>query len=148
MNKVLGDRIKIVEKTGTKLKDVLTSNNPWAKEPCGRIDCLVCTRGDVKGRGGCKIRNVTYVTRCLACSGRGDDSKYYGESSRTAYERGCEHAKDYQEESEESHMFKHQVLDHPEEETKPLFEMRIARQHKSAFERQVHEAVLIEMGSS
>ena len=74
MNKVLGDRIKIVEKTGTKLKDVLTSNNPWAKEPCGRIDCLVCTRGDVKGRGGCKIRNVTYVTRCLACSGRGDDS--------------------------------------------------------------------------
>ena len=148
MNKVLGDRIKIVEKTGTKLKDVLTSNNPWAKEPCGRIDCLVCTRGDVKGRGGCKIRNVTYVTRCLACSGRGDDSKYYGESSRTAYERGCEHAKDYQEESEESHMFKHQVLDYPEEETKSLFEMRIARQHKSAFERQVHEAVLIEMGSS
>ena len=43
-------------------------------------------------------------------------------------------------------MFKHQVLDHQGEEKKPTFEMRIARQHKSAFERQVHEAVLIEMG--
>ena len=90
---------------------------------------------------------MTYVTRCLACSGKGDDSKYYGESSRTAYERGCEHNKDYQDESEESHMHKHQVLDHPGEDEQPEFEMRIVRQHKSAFERQVHEAVLIEMGS-
>ena len=45
---------------------------------------------------------------------------------------------------EDSHMAKHWCLDHKDEE-KPDFEMKVLRGHMSAFSRQVHEAVLIEM---
>ena len=44
---------------------------------------------------------------------------------------------------EDSHMFKHKLMEHPDEAVN--FRMKILKKHKSAFERQVTEAVLIEM---
>ena len=40
-------------------------------------------------------------------------------------------------------MAKHNMMEHPEEEV--VFSMKVLKQHRSAFERQVIEAVLIEM---
>ena len=37
-----GYRLKIVEKVGVKLVDILHKADPWAGEQCGRKGCLMC----------------------------------------------------------------------------------------------------------
>ena len=72
--------------------------------------------------------------------------RYYGESNRSGGERQKEHASDYKNKKEDSHMKKHLDEDHPgcdPEEIK--FGMTVVRQHKSAFSRMVHEEILIFM---
>ena len=56
-----------------------------------------------------------------------------------------EHQRDYNNEQEDSHMAKHWVTEHGQDQERPDFGMQIVRSHKSAFSRQVHEAILIEM---
>ena len=144
IEKITGDRVKVVEKAGVMLKNLLHKANPWAGDQCGRQDCLVCRQE--KG-GNCRQRNVTYSTECKKCQEKGGKkSKYYGESARTTYERGLEHKRDYQNAKEDSHMAKHWLEDHPGEE-RPEFAMKLARAHTSALLRQIHEAVLIEMAN-
>ena len=70
-------------------------------------------------------------------------AQYVGESARSAYERGKEHMEGYKQGREENHMVKHKLMDHPGEEV--TFKMKVLVRHRSAFERQVTEAVLIEM---
>ena len=41
LEKVTGDRIKIVEKSGTKLEDILTKTDPWKGTDCGRQNCIL-----------------------------------------------------------------------------------------------------------
>ena len=139
-----GDKIKIVERTGTTLKDLLHNTNPWAGQNCGRKGCMICLRGG-EGSGDCRKRNVTYSTFCLPCQKEGISSKYYGETARTGHERGLEHLRDYWKDQEDSHMSKHWLTVHGHDQQKPEFGMKVIRSHKSAFSRQVHEAVLIEM---
>ena len=68
---------------------------------------------------------------------------YVGESARSAYERGKEHMEGYKQGREENHMVKHKLMDHPGEEV--TFKMKVLVRHRSSFERQETEAVLIEM---
>ena len=136
-----GDKIKIVERAGTMVKRILHKSNPWAGGNCGRGACLICRQE--KG-GDCKKRNITYKTQCLQCQESGKMRQYFGESARTGFERGQEHQNDYSKNQEDSHMLKHWQEDHSGEE-KPAFSMQVLRGHKSAFVRQIHEAVLIEM---
>ena len=91
---------------------------------------------------------MTYRTECLSCIEKtGKSGKIYiGESGRSAFERGKEHEKDFENEKEDSHMLKHWEEDH-HNENKPKFSMKVLRAHTSALARQVHEAVLIEMNS-
>ena len=92
-------------------------------------------------------RNVTYKTECLTCKEKyGKKRVYIGESARTAFERGQEHENDFMKRKEDSHMLKHWEEEHPSEE-RPIFSMKVLRGHTSAFVRQIHEAVLIEMNA-
>ena len=146
IEKITGDRIKIVERAGTMLKRILHKSNPWAGGPCGRVDCLVCKHE--KGGGNCKRRNVTYKTECQTCREKsGKERIYVGETARTAYERGLEHGQDFRTGKDDSHMHKHWLEEHQDEEM-PEFSMKVIRPHTSAFVRQVHEAVCIEMHAS
>ena len=142
---VTGDKIKFVEKSGAMLKNILHKNNPHAGESCGRLACLVCS-GGAEGSGDCKSRNITYKTSCLACLANGKEATYYGETCRTAYERGLEHSNDHISMKEDSHMHRHEALEHGDKKVE--FSMKVIRQHKSAFQRQVHEAVVIEMNET
>ena len=144
MSAITGDKIKIVERAGRKLKSILLTANPWSGGWCGRVDCLACEHCEAED-SKCGQRNIVYKTSCLQCKQRGTDRCYYGESARTAYERGSEHLKDYLDEGEDSHMLKHHVTDHPELKDPIDFSMKVLKTHKTAFSRQVHEAVLIKM---
>ena len=147
---ITGYRVKLVESSGTQLSRILCKRNPWAGQDCGRPDCLVCGEGEAGG-GDCRRRNITYVTTCINCvkirkedNTAKEPARYIGESARSGYERGREHLDDYLHRREDSHMAKHSMLEHPGEEV--TFKMKVLAKHKSAFERQVTEAVLIEMG--
>ena len=68
-------------------------------------------------------------------------SIYVGESSRSIKERGGEHWRDYKNNSQKSHILKHQQIHHPHQE--PKFVLRAVSFFKTALERQVGEAVRI-----
>ena len=61
---ITGDKIKIVERAGIMIKNILVKSNPWAGSPCGRPDCLVCPQ---ENAGNCRKRNCTYKTECITC---------------------------------------------------------------------------------
>ena len=143
---VTGDRVKFVERAGMMVKRALCKNNPWAGENCGRDACLLC-RGEEKN-GDCRKRNVVYQNQCLACLAKGRESVYYGESCRTAFERGLEHARDRVKGREESHMFGHIEEEHREEVEPVKFRMKVVKFHTSAMMRQIHEAVVIKRNSA
>ena len=70
--------------------------------------------------------------------------RYIGETSRSVFERGCEHYDDLYYGRTRSHMLKHCVLKHPNMDPLSIdFRIKIVSSHKSAFERQIKEAVLI-----
>ena len=71
--------------------------------------------------------------------------KYVGETSRSCFERGLEHQHDCEQLKPSSHMLKH-ILD--KHDGKPPGYIKFLRKavkfRKSAFERQIQEAVLIQ----
>jgi hypothetical protein len=50
MQEMTGYRLKIVEKGGTKLVDIIHKANPWACQDCGREICLLCTSKKREGK--------------------------------------------------------------------------------------------------
>ena len=54
-------KIKVVEKSGTKVKDIVHKKDPFKLGKCNRLDCLVCSTG---GKGNCSKENVTYLISC------------------------------------------------------------------------------------
>ena len=77
------------------------------------------------------------------CKEKGNERFYFGETSRSAYERGREHLSDLKEMSVDSHMAKHAVVEH-QGDTAIRFGMKVLKVHMTAFRRQIHEAVKIQ----
>ena len=111
-----GYRLRIVEKSGDKLEDLLTKSNPWQGLDGGRQGCLLCTtkmKTEKSLSQYCHTRSLVYETWCMTCMRKdeaeieerwkGDAEKirdekkkikihlYFGETSRSVYERGIEH---------------------------------------------------------
>ena len=140
---VTGYKVKIVERAGQPLKRILHKSNPWEGEDCGRDNCLLCISqsGTDEKPHSCKKRNVVYQTTCRQCKSDGREATYFGESSRSAFERGSEHLDSYASLRVDSHMLKHNLLVHGDLQNVE-FEMKILKEHQSAIQRQVHEAVV------
>jgi hypothetical protein len=162
-----------VERGGTKLVDILHKANPWAGEACNRKGCLLCRTKQQEGKTNgqdCKKRNCVYETMCLTCRDRQDrgieerqgdmgtkkveEAKrkasryiYVGETNRSVYERRIEHVNDIAACKTSSHMLRHllDVHEHEEGEWDQIrFGMRIIKNTRSAFERQISESVMIQ----
>ena len=167
-----GWKVKVVERSGTTLQDALTSSNPWKGEICERENCLICLTKSQTGKGmsqDCKKRNLVYETWCRTCETEALDKlrqettteldfqakskeialyKYIGESGRSSFERGWEHLDTLARLSKESHMLRHVVDKHEGQDLgEVVFGMRILSHARSAFERQIREAIKIEKES-
>ena len=59
MESMMGFRIKVVERAGTCLKNVLPNTNPWAGEHCSRKDCVTCNQL-AEEKPNCFKRNLVY----------------------------------------------------------------------------------------
>ena len=138
--RLTGWKVRIVEKSGRTMKQMLVKSNPWSGGLCGRMDCHPCKSG--KENQNCFKRNILYESVCLTCKQNDIVKVYVGESARSSYERGGEHARDYAKRAEDSHMHKHAMSEHAEEE-KPTFQFNIVKTFQSALTRQISEAVRI-----
>ena len=147
LEELTGYRIKVVEKSGMMILRTLQQKNPWGSEDCNREDCLLCeSKMGEEGQGkSCKKRNLVYETTCNQCKQEGRVVRYLGETARSAFERGREHNKAYMNLALDSHMLKHKILFHRGEEKEVKFNMKVLQFHQSSFDRQIHEAVAIEM---
>ena len=70
LQEMTGYRLKIVERAGTKLVDVLTKADPWQGQECGRDKCLLCITKQRTGKQStqdCTRRNLVYESWCLTC---------------------------------------------------------------------------------
>ena len=149
----LGCKIKIVEKTGTKLKDIFPLTNLWEGSGCGRADCYTCQQGS-EDLPNCKKRNVIYESICALCNpaagGKGPLKKYdgstpslyVGETARSLQERSKEHIADFESKSQKSHIFKHQEQSHGGS-SNMNFIFKIVGAPKTALGRQIGEAIRI-----
>ena len=87
MKALTGYRMKVVEKVGVKLVDILHKSNPWAGEDCGRPGCILCTSRKYEGRKDkqdFKKRNLVYETSCQTCKERKEEeieNKYRDEAN-------------------------------------------------------------------
>ena len=169
IQKVTGNRIKIVEKSGNKLEDILTGSDPWKGADCGRNNCFLCNTKNLTGKNlkkDCTKRNILYEIKCLTCEEESrqkiidtveDEAemktkleniktyKYIGESGRSAYERGFEHLDQLASLNHKSHMLKHMLHKHEHMDFSQVrWGMFILQYLRTAFERQIMEAVTIE----
>ena len=159
------NRVKIVERTGTKLQDVLTKANPWKGIDCTRKNCLLChtkMKTEKNENQDCHKRSLVYEIKCLTCEKRELEKieknentkkreqikqfKYIGETSRSSYERGWEHLNDLAQLKSSSHMLKHIVGEHPGQDMAEVeFGMKVLKFTQSSFERQIRESVVIQV---
>ena len=132
-------RIRFIERAGCKIKDVICKSNPWANAKCGRDDCQICK--NEKQQGKCTKEGITYRIGCMKCKENGINNNYWGESSRSMYERYMEHLKGLDNEEEENALWKHVVNEHGG--IKQNFEVEIIRTYMTAMRRQIGEWLLI-----
>ena len=67
MEKYSKIKLKVVERAGEKVSDILHKSNPWNGLPCDRNECRMCSTGNEKLWGKCKERNVVYENECMIC---------------------------------------------------------------------------------
>ena len=168
--KLTGYKLKIVERSGTTLEELLHKSDPWQGIDCERQGCILCATKLKTGKNlgqDCHKRSVVYETNCLTCEERknkeieescGDDKEkaeemkrkqkrhiYVGETARSCFERLNEHESDKRQLKTTSHMLRHLVGHHEGEDMdKVEFGVKILKVTKTSFERQILESVLIQ----
>ena len=165
-----GYKLKIVERAGTKLEDMLPKSNPWQGKDCGRELCLLCETKQITEENqnqDCSKRSVVYEMWCMSCYKEDEDKikmkysdnpekmeeekrkikkyKYIGESARSVFERALEHQLGFNTLNKNSYMLKHTIEKHEGEELEQgRFGIKILKATRSAFERQILESVLLQ----
>ena len=96
---------------------------------------------------------MVYESICVTCNPgatrkgeletvkEGAPSIYVGETSRTVQERAMEHLGAARRKTDDSHMYKHQMMEHEGEQGRFMF--KVVSVHRTALNRQVREAVRI-----
>ena len=70
MEKITGYRLKIVERAGEKLENILHKSNPWSGVDCNRDNCLLCTtklRTEENKDQSSNKRSTNYQPWCESC---------------------------------------------------------------------------------
>ena len=146
LNKNSKERIKFVEKSGTKMENILVKKDPFPVEKCSgkKLEsCFVCkSAGNQKLKISCRKNNFGYGLICDTCSERNIEVVYEGESSRSTRIRGNEHLSGYKKKDPKNVIFKHKESNHKYE--KMEMKMIIKGTFQDALTRQSNEAVRIQ----
>ena len=136
----LRNKTKYVERVGKCIGNMLIRKDPRAGA-CDRGNCFICTSG---GEGKCMRKGVVYMIECRLCEREGKKAAYYGESARSAYERGLGQLSALRGKDSRSPLWTHHEEVHSGEGgMDPEFRMRVISVHPNNFARQVMEGLKI-----
>ena len=127
--------IRMIERSGPTMGQLLYNKHPWSKDPCGRRSCKPC---EFKP-GSCRRSNITYRLQCLECKSTGVKSTYIGESNRLFFDRSKEHEAALRSRNQTYAVVKHWEEVHPKLTSPPKYSYTFLKTHKTAFDRQVWE---------
>ena len=132
-----GGKIKVIEKSGTKIVRMLQWNDPFKSKVCSEYEtCLVCSG---EKPGGCRENGVTYKINCKGNC----EFEYTGQTGQNGFTRGSDHLDDYRLKKTESPLWKHCMNCHGGE--LQTFEMTIIdRCRGDATKRQILESLRIQ----
>ena len=74
--------VRIVQRNGDRVENLLVQQDPFGEEKCDRQDCLLCLTTD-KEKGVCRKTNRVYCNSCTTCSKEGGRCQYWGETARS-----------------------------------------------------------------
>ena len=95
-------RIQVIEKSGKSIKKSTQKSDPFGKTKCTNKNCWICK---AENGGNCRTPGVTYK---LGCETEQEcNSTYTGNTARSAYTRGEEHRRDFENKVETSILWKH-----------------------------------------
>ena len=106
-------RMRVVERLGATLGELLCNPTPWTNSHCGRTGGLTCKAKE----GSCKAVGATYEWRCNQCTRDGKTVVYCGETARALWDRTEEHLNALKRRQESSFLWKHWANHHSTEET-------------------------------
>ena len=135
----LAGRIRVEERLGPSISQLLCNPTPWRKEHCGRAGCPPCETTT----GKCKARNVIYKVECTQCKVEGNTGVYWGESHRTLWDRTSEHLANLRRGEDSSPLVKHWKEVHASRDTPPHYTFHLVGVHQDALSRQLGEALMI-----
>ena len=152
---VTRERVRVVERGGKGVLQLLHTNDPFGGAHCGRDTCIPCNNNDKEKKENCDKRGILYETFCTRCEevaktkkARGEDAvtyRYVGKSHLAMADRGAMHLADSRRgmagRSDGSHMARHTLEMHPGEE--PKFGMTIVRTYTSSFTLAMGEVIRI-----
>ena len=135
-----------MSKSGQKLINLVGRKDPFKKN-CTDNGCPPCESLDAKNAkvSNCKLDNVTYKGICKTCELQGKVRVYDGETARNLHVRSKEHISQYDNNNKNSWMLKHVNNEHNGEKDNVEFKWKVVRKHNKPLERQVSEAVNIDM---
>ena len=150
LSKITRFKVRMQESGGIQLARLFSTDLAKGGH-CKRDDCHPCEGSDK--RSNCKQSSILYESRCKLCnpnlpsSSLGEQTErigiYYGETSRTLYERSKEHVNDADSFTQGSHIVKHWMTSHADDQDKPDFIFRVLSSYKDCLSRQVAEAIRI-----
>ena len=133
-------RVRLLERAGPTIGDILTQKHPWKRENCDKPDCYPWKSKPVE----CRAVNVTYKIKCQACQ-RGNKLQYFGESHRAWYDRAKDRFQALEKTDSMYAVVKHWQESHAEIMKPPDHSIKLVSSHKSSLKRQIKEALLIEL---
>ena len=132
-------KIKVVEKAGIQVKNLIQKSEPFKQNKCNDKDCFPCTSSKNNKHTNCRKDGVIYYITCNTCR-----AQYVGESSRNGNTRGKEHLNDYETNRDSSIMLRHIQTHHRHDEQRPTFTMTITQIYNNrCMDRQLSEAIQI-----
>ena len=140
-----GYRIKIVERCGTKLIDLLRNRGPNYAQPCNREKCHPCKpTGHPAGRFPCWDRSVLYQAYCVPCRNNGITAEYIGETGKSIHQRSVTYYEAFRYKRTQSFMLRHHLQSHPlEDPEESRFGWEVLSKEPTCWRRQVSKALRI-----
>ena len=132
-------KIKVIEKAGTQIKNLIQKSAPFKENKCTDTDCFPCQSNNKNKITNCRKDGIVYSITCNKCP-----AEYIGESSRNANTRGKEHKQDYDTQKERSVMLRHTQTHHRDDTDKPEYTMTVKQIYTNkCMDRQISEAIQI-----
>ena len=129
-------KIKVVERSGTKMVRKLQRNDPFKRKHCEKQECFVCS---TSGKGRCRVTGITYA---ISCQKEDCPFLYTGQTGTNACTRGYKHLEDYDKKRHGSSLWKHCTEEHNGEGQQ--FNMEVLDTCRSdSTKRQILEALRI-----